>query len=250
MPAQPELRVLRSPAELAQAAAVEFSRIAQACTQAGEKFTVALSGGSTPKTLFELLAFQPFLPWQNIYLFWGDERHVPPTDQQSNYRMAREALLTKVPIPPQNIFRIPAEMPDAAAAAGAYETTMRDFFRLQPAELPRFSLVMLGMGPDGHVASLFPGTQALQDREHLVVANWVEHFQTHRITLTLPVINRAAEVMFLVAGPDKASILREVLESPHSALPARQVRPENGRLLWFVDGSAASTLLRPPAEAS
>src|SRR5689334_13360131 len=164
MLAEPEMRVFRSPAELAQAAAVEFSRIAQACTQAGEKFTVALSGGSTPKALFQLLALQPSLPWQNTYVFWGDERHVPPTDSQSNYRMAQEALLAKAPIPPQNIFRILAEMPDAASAAAAYENTVRDFFHLKPTEFPRFSLVLLGMGPDGHVASLFPGSPALEDR--------------------------------------------------------------------------------------
>src|SRR5271166_3507679 len=150
------------------------------------------------------------LPWDQMFFFWGDERHVPPDDPDSNYRMAKETLLSKVPIPPDNIFRIPAENPDASAAAEAYEQALRKFFAVAPGELPRFDLILLGMGPDGHAASLFPETSALEEKSRLVVANWVEKLKTSRITLTLPVLNSARCVAFLVSGADKAAALHEV----------------------------------------
>ena len=145
--------------------------------RANGRFTVALSGGSTPKTLYSLLATKPDIPWDKIYFFWGDERHVPPDHPESNYRMANEALLSKVPVRAENIFRIHAEEKDAAAAALQYEQTLKDFFHLSPGEFPRFDLILLGMGPDGHTASLFPGTAALNETQRLVVANWVREIQ-------------------------------------------------------------------------
>jgi len=179
-----------------------------------------------------------------MFFFWVDERHVPPDDPDSNYRMAKEALLSKVPIPPGNIFPIPAESQDAVAAADAYEQTVRKFFALPPGEFPRFDLILLGMGPDGHTASLFPETAALQEKSRLVVANWVEKLKTSRITLTLPVLNAARCVAFLVSGADKAAVLHEVLEgsAPAEKYPSKLVQPTNGKLIWFLDRAAASQL--------
>jgi 6-phosphogluconolactonase len=206
------------------------------------RFTVALAGGSTPKGFYSLLARNPTLPWDGMYFFFGDERHVPPDDPESNYRMARETLLAKIPIPDGNVFRIPAENPDASQAALSYEQTLRQFFQTPPGSFPRLDLILLGMGPDGHTASLFPGTKALEERSRLVVANWVEKFKTDRITLTLPVLNNGAVVMFAVSGQDKAAALNEVLEGsqPAELFPSKLVRPANGKLIWLVDRAAAA----------
>ena len=210
------------------------------------RFTIALSGGSTPKNLFNLLATnaRTVLPWDRMFFFFGDERHVPPTDPESNYHMADESLLSKVPVPPGNVFRIAAENPDAAAAAAAYEKTLEKFFALQPGQFPVFDLILLGMGPDGHTASLFPGTAGLQEKSRLVIANWVEKFKTSRITLTLPVLNAARCVTFLVSGTDKAPALHAVLDSdaPGEQYPSKLVRPTDGKLIWLVDRAAASEL--------
>jgi 6-phosphogluconolactonase len=176
--------------------------------------------------------------------FWGDERLVPPDDAESNYRMARETLLSKVPIPPANIFRVPTEDSDAQAVAESYEQTLRKFFHAGAGEFPRFDLILLGMGPDGHTASLFPESAALQEKSRLVVANWVEKLKTSRITFTLPLLNAARCVAFLVGGMDKATVLREVLEgkAPGEKYPSKLVRPSDGKLIWFVDRAAASEL--------
>src|SRR5205823_886538 len=158
-----------------------------------------------------LLAERRDLPWDKIYVFFGDERHVPPDDKESNYRAAKESLLSKIPIPTENVHRIPAEL-DAQIAAQQYEEELRKFFQLPPGQWPRFDLIMLGMGPDGHTASLFPGTAALNEGSRWVAANWVESLNTWRITFTFPLINQATEVLYLIAGDDKAQVLREVLE--------------------------------------
>jgi 6-phosphogluconolactonase len=241
---QPEIRIVNTQADLFQTAAQEFVTQANQAIAARGKFTVALSGGSTPKGLFSLLATGsiPSIPWDKIFFFWSDERHVPPNDPESNYRMANEAMLSKVPVPPGNIFRIQAEEQDAAVAASQYEQAIAKFFALKPGEFPRFDLIYLGIGPDGHTASLFPGSAGLEENVRLVISNWVEKFKTNRITFTYPVLNSAACVTFLVSGPDKASILHEVLENPQSGLPCQRVRPTNGRLIWLLDRPAASTL--------
>jgi 6-phosphogluconolactonase len=223
-----DLRRLTTPQDLFQAAAEEVLRsAADAIAQRG-RFTIALSGGSTPRNLYTLIAANasPTLPWDKMFFFWGDERHVPPTDPESNYRMANETLLSKVPVPPGNIF------------------ALRKFFALPPGEFPHFDLILLGMGPDGHTASLFPGTAALQEKSRLVVANWVEKLNTSRITFTLPVLNAARRVAFLVSGADKAGVLHEVLEgdAPGEKYPSKLVRPDKGKLIWFVDRAAASQL--------
>ena len=241
-----EIRVLTTPQELFGAAAEEVIRIANQAVAERDRFTIALSGGSTPKSLYNLLATnaRTALPWDRMYFFWSDERHVPATDPDSNYRMADEAMLSKVPVPPGNVFRFPTENPDAASVAKEYESTLRGFFQLEPGQLPRFDLILLGMGPDGHTASLFPGTAGLQEKSRLVIANWVEKLKTHRLTFTLPVLNAARSVAFLVGGTDKAQVLKAVLEEkvPGEQYPAKLVQPTDGKLIWFLDRAAASGL--------
>jgi 6-phosphogluconolactonase len=241
-----EIRTLTTPQELFSAAAEEVvSAATDAVAQRG-RFTIALSGGSTPKGLFNLLATNALtvLPWERMFFFWGDERHVPPTDPDSNYRMAQETMLSKVPVPPGNVFRMAAENPDAEAVAEDYEKTLWKFFELEPGQIPVFDLILLGMGPDGHTASLFPGTAGLQEKSRLVIANWVEKMKTSRLTFTLPVLNAARCVAFLVSGTDKAAVLRTVLEEdvPGEQYPAKLVRPTDGKLIWLVDRAAASEL--------
>ena len=236
-----DIRILNTPQELFQAAAAEFIALASTAIRDHEKFSVALSGGSTPKSLYSVLA-KATLSWEKIFFFWSDERHVPPDHPESNYRMAKEALLSIVPVPPENIFRVRAEEKDANVVAKDYEEALKLFFRLKPGEFPRFDLILLGLGPDGHTASLFPNTAALNETKRLVVANWVEKFKTNRITFTYPVLNYAACVIFLVSGGDKSEIVREVLENPGADLPSQKVHPANGRLLWLLDKDAASKL--------
>ena len=241
MAARREIRILNSADELFRAAAEEFAARAAEAVQLRGRFCVALSGGSTPKTLYALLASGaiPGIPWDKIFLFWGDERHVPPDDPESNYRMVKESLLAKVSLPAGNVFRIKAEDPDAARAAADYERTLVSFFGLQSGEFPRFDLILLGLGPEGHVASLFPGSAAMNEKKRLVVSNWVEKFKTDRITFTFPVLNHAACVMFLASGQGKAAIVKQVLEDDGEPLPAKLVQPEDGDLLWFLDKDAA-----------
>ena len=231
-----EVRILDTPQALFHAAAQEFVKL--------KPRTVALSGGSTPRSLYSLLAtdYAHQIPWEQTYFFFGDERHVPPNDADSNFKMANDAMLSKVPIPKDNIFRVPAEDPDANAAAAAYEKTIRDFFHLGPGQFPRFDLILLGMGPDGHTASLFPDSNGLKEKHRIFISNPVAKFKTDRLTLTFPVLDNAANVIFLAAGAEKAPVLKEVLEDPQTILPSARVNPGSGRLLWLVDRAAASQL--------
>lgn len=246
MKAKRELRKLTTPQDLFQAAAEEVIAVAAKAIDQRGRFTIALSGGSTPKGLYTLLAANAgsSLAWPEMFFFFGDERHVPPESADSNYRMANESLFSKAPIPSENIFRVPAEIGDAAQAAAEYENTLRKFFDLQPGEVPQFDLILLGMGPDGHTASLFPETNALDEKSKLVVANWVEKLKSSRITFTLPLLNAAKNVFFLVSGADKAAALHRVLDenSPGEKYPAKLVNPTNGKLIWFVDRAASSDL--------
>jgi len=237
-----EVKIVPDNAALARVAAQEFHQVAEAAVHERGRFSVALSGGNTPRTVYSLLASEHRqLPWNSIHIFFGDERHVPPDDPESNFRMASESLLSKVPIPQNNVHRIRAEL-DAEAAAMQYEQELREFFHLVDHDWPRFDLIFLGLGDDGHTASLFPGSKALTDESSRVTANWVEKFQTFRITLTFPVLNHAAEVVFLVSGASKARILSEVLRPGARKFPAQNVQPQNGRLLWLVDQDAGSLL--------
>ena len=247
---RPQVRAVSDAAALFAAAAAEFKQAALDSVDAKGSFTVALSGGTTPKGLYSLLARESQIPWDRVSFFWGDERHVPPDHSDSNYRMAREALLAGLPLRDDQVFRVHSECADAAEAAQQYEGALRQFFRVPEGQFPRLDLVLLGMGPDGHTASLFPGTKALRERRRLVVSNWVGKLYTDRITMTAPAINAAARVVFLVQGEDKALPLKGVLEGPREVLqlPAQLIRPHNGSLLWLVDRTAGSLLRCEPGK--
>lgn len=238
------LMVVPDAVRLNRAAVEEISTAADATIRDHGRFTLVLSGGNTPAPVYALWAEErkTTLPWEKVYIFFGDERHVPPDHPESNYRMAHDSLLSRVPIPQSNVFRVKAENP-AERAAEDYEAAIRGFFRLQKGEWPRFDLILLGMGDDGHTASLFPGTPALGETSRLVVANPVVKFQTERITMTLPVLNHAAEVLFMVAGETKAPVMAEIFRNhAHDLYPSQRVHPENGRLLWIADQAAAQLL--------
>lgn len=234
---------------LHRAAAEYFcARAAEAIAEHGQ-FTVALSGGSTPRGFYALLAksdgaYRDRLAWDKIHFFWGDERHVPPDSAESNFRMANEAMLSVAPVPKENVHRILAEMLDAEQAAKAYEDELRRFFQTKDGRPPRFDLALLGMGPDGHTASLFPQTAALHESHRWVVRNWVERLHTDRITLTAPVLCNAAHVLFLVAGADKAVVLRDVVHGPYhpDQWPAQIFRNCSARVVWLIDQLAARQL--------
>jgi len=246
--AKPEIIVCRDAAELARRAAGQFTaRAAEAIARAG-RFAVALSGGSTPRAVYALLAspeFRDRIDWPRVHLFWGDERCVPPDHPDSNFRMVREALLAKIGITPENIHRMMGEQAPAEAA-GAYQAELKRFFVVEPGGRPRLDLIFLGLGEEGHTASLFPGTAALDATEGWVVAVYVEKLQSPRLTLTRPVIRAAAQVSFLVSGPSKAEIVREIFASDRALdpYPAATVAPTAGHLTWLIDRDAAQEL--PP----
>ena len=236
------LRVLPDLAALYRAAADEFIAAAKQAVAGSGRFCVALSGGNTPRGVYSLLATErDSLPWDKMFVFFGDERCVPPDHPDSNYRMANESLLSRVPIPQENVFRVEAELAPEVAAQ-KYDDKLRGFFRLAAGAFPRFDLIFLGMGEDGHTASLFPGSAALNEDSRIVVANWVEKFKSYRITFTFPVLNNAQEVCFLVAGGEKAPVIRDIFQSGNAAkYPAGRVRPESGRLVWMVDQEAVAS---------
>jgi len=230
--------------QVAQAAAERFVDYAAASISEHGLFAVALAGGSTPRRAYELLATDQFkgrIDWTRVHLFFGDERAVASDDPQSNYHMVNDALISRVAIPAQNINRISGETEPTESAA-SYETELKTFFG--KVVWPRFDLVWLGMGADGHTASLFPGSNALQDETRWVVATRHPQTRQDRMTLTLPAINHAARVTFMVTGKDKAATLAHILcsESVDEELPARTIRPVNGILEWLVDRAAASAI--------
>lgn len=223
------IEIYNDPNEVAGAAAKYFVR------RSGR--SVALSGGSTPRLLYERLAesFRDQIAWDRIHFYWSDERHVPPDHPESNYRMAYEALLSRVPVPSGNIHRIPAENPNAVEAAAQYETTLRE------TSGERLDLIFLGLGADGHTASIFPGSEVLEEKTQLVAAPWVEKFKSYRITMTLPLLNNGASIVFLVTGKEKAEIVKEVLHGP-KRYPAQEIQPVSGELIWMLDRDAGRFL--------
>jgi 6-phosphogluconolactonase len=243
-----EIRILANGAAIAKRAAQEFVQAAAAAVREHGAFNVALAGGSTPKALYTLLATDPSLrsqvPWEKLHLFFGDERHVGPGDPDSNFRMATEAMISKVQLTKDQVVRIKGEYPDAEEAAREYEQALQSYFKLKPGEYPRFDLLFAGMGNEGHTLSLFPGTKALHADGRIVVRNWVGKLYTERITLTAPAASNAARILFMVTGGDKASALKAVLEGPFEPeqLPAQLLQPKNGKLLWLVDSTAGSML--------
>lgn len=248
----PSVSVFQTPEQLALAAAERFVECAYKTHEDFDRFSVALAGGRTPKRVYQLLATERFrdrVDWPKVFLFFGDERAVPADHPDSNYRMAYEALISKVPIPAINVHRMIGEG-NAAENARLYEQQLRTFFA--GSSWPRFDLIFLGMGEDGHTVSLFPGSEALQENSKWVTTSRNEKLPHERITLTLPVLNAAAHVMFLVTGKEKAQRIRQVLKpvsseqwaagSNRDLSPAQMVQPIDGRLEWLVDSAAATML--------
>jgi 6-phosphogluconolactonase len=240
--------------DLSQAAAQHLLEQVESAAEARGIARIAISGGNTPKRMFELLADQagPLfkrMPWDRLQIYWVDERCVPPDHPDSNYRMTREALLDKAPLRPEQIFRMEGELEPELAAA-RYESLIRGQFRLEGAQIPTFDVVSLGMGDDGHTASLFPHTQAIYELGRVVVANSVPQKNTWRLTLTAPVLNQGRDVFFLVQGKDKAKILKEVLLGTRDPdmLPSQLIRPASGTLLFLLDAAAAQEL--PPPDST
>jgi len=242
------IKLFANGTQIASHAADEVLRIANQAASERGVFNIALSGGSTPKTLYTLLAELPTLcdclPWNKMQVFFGDERHVGPGHSDSNYQMAADAMFCKVPLQPEQIHRIKGEYLGTAQAAAEYEEVIRKQFRLQPGAFPRFDLVLLGMGNEGHTLSLFPGTKALHESKKIVTHNWVGKLYTERITLTAAAANAAANVIFMIAGSDKACALKAVLEGPHEPeqLPAQMIQPADGALTWLIDEAAGEML--------
>lgn len=243
-----DLLVVADPTTLAQEAARQILTLAEEAAAHRGRFTVVLAGGSTPQRLYSLLAAEPYctqLPWRNTHLFWGDERTVPPEHPDSNFGMAQGTLLSRIPIPANHVHRMEAERADLDEAATRYETEIARTFAVQPSdEPPAFDLVLLGLGTDGHTASLFPYTPALRETRRWVVSHDVPTLKTNRLTLTAPILNRAAMILFLVSGIEKAAALQAVLEGPldPERLPAQLIRPVTGRLVWMADQAAANQL--------
>jgi 6-phosphogluconolactonase len=241
------IRIFPDVAAIAQHAANIFVNAAKQAVKERGVFRVAMAGGSTPKTLYALLVSEPFrsqLSFDKMKLFFGDDRHVPPDHPDSNYRMVSENFVSKTPIRPEQVFRMKTELQDTEKAALEYEQTLKTQFALKPGELPRFDLMMLGMGNEGHTLSLFPATTALRDNGRLVVRTWVGKLYTERITCTAPVANNSAAVLFMIAGADKAPALKAVLEGPYEPdqLPTQYIKPANGKLIFLVDSAAGGML--------
>lgn len=233
--------------ELNKIAAAKFVSMAREAIKKRGEFAVALAGGSTPKGLYQLLAtekFRSLIDWTRIFFFFGDERNVLPDNEESNFKMANESLLKPLNISTENIFRWQTELENAEEIAKDYEKKIKEFFNLTENEFPRFDLVLLGMGDDGHTASLFPFTEALNEQNKIAVLNRVEKLDSTRLTLTFPTINNAANVIFLIGGEKKAVVLRSVLtgEIQPENLPAQNVKPRNGSLFWILDQKAAQNL--------
>jgi len=247
-PAQRDIRILADSAAITRRAADEFVKASSEAVAKSGVFNVALAGGSTPKALYSLLADDPAyrakIAWDKMRVFFGDERHVPPDSSESNFRMASEALFSKGLLKPEQIARIKGEYPDTEKAALEYQLVLRAYFQLKDGEYPRFDLVLLGMGDEGHTLSLFPGTKALHAPGRIVVRNWVGKFYTERITITAETANHGNRIMFMITRADKAPALKAVLEGPYEPeqLPAQFIQPKSGNALWLIDRDAAKML--------
>jgi 6-phosphogluconolactonase len=241
------LKVFPTSAALARGSAERIAAALEEAVVAHGGASMALSGGSTPRTVYEMLSGPPYrnrIDWSRLHLFWGDERCVPPGSSESNFRMAEQALLRHVPVPPHHVHRIHGEL-SPAEAARAYERELLAAFGMRRGTVPRLSLVLLGLGEDGHTASLFPGTSVLDEQRRLVADVFVQLLGAHRITMTFPLLNNARTLLFLVSGGSKAAVLRSVLREPRPDLPAAGVAPTDGHLLWYADRDAASHIIDP-----
>jgi 6-phosphogluconolactonase len=248
-----KIEIFPDSAAIAKRASELFIDAAKAAIADHGVFNVALSGGSTPKALNNLLAAEPLrseIAWGNLKIFFGDERHAGPSDADSNYRMTSETLLSKAPLKPAQVHRIMGEYPEAEKAALEYEQVLRTQFNLSAGQLPRFDLMFLGMGDEGHTLSLFPGTKALHDGGRLVMHNWVGKLYTDRITCTAPVANHSALVVFMIGGAAKAPALKAVLQGPHEPeqLPSQLIAPTDGQLFFLLDTAASAMLSKDLAK--
>ena len=244
MDSNSEVMVKDNPKLLAQAGADIFTRAALAAVKARGLFTVAVSGGSTPRPMHRMLAKEPYcseIPWQKTSFFWVDERCVPVTDDASNYGTARSDLLEKVPIPLERIHPMPAEMPPENGAL-KYQRVITDFFQSEGGQSPLFDLIYLGVGADGHTASLFPGQKALLETKRWVVAVKGGVPNVDRLTLTFPILNRARLIVILASGKGKAAVLKTLFGDKEALLPVGKIRPLKGQLIWLVDQDAAAGL--------
>lgn len=240
-------RIFKDLEKMSEVAAAKFISIGNQAIKKTDRFSVALAGGSTPSLLYKLLASNEYkskIDWERVFFFFGDERDVSPMSERSNYKMVKENMLDHLPVPKTNIFRWHTEIINAPEVAESFQKTIARFFKLSNGEFPDFDLILLGMGDDGHTASLFPFTDALHEDERIAVANYVEKFDEKRLTLTFPVLNAAKNIVFLVTGENKAIALQEVLEGEPNfeKFPAQNVTPSKGKLYWFADKSAASLL--------
>ena len=237
------LKTFQDSKSLARAATIHFVECAQEAIADHGFFSVALAGGSTPKATYEVLAtveFAPHIQWEHVHVFWSDERCVAPNHEDSNYHMAFDVFLRHLPIPVKQIYRMEGEI-EPKKSAKDYENLLQNFFARKP---PRFDLILLGLGKDGHTASLFPGTKALNETNRWVLANYVRKLSTWRLTMTARLINQAANVTFLVSGKGKAAALQRVLVGRYSPeeIPAQIIRPDHGQLRWLMDAEAAALL--------
>lgn len=241
------IKVFQNLEELNDFAADKFVEIGSEAIENRGKFTVSLAGGSTPKSLYKLLSSNKFkdkIDWSKVFFFFGDERNVLPDSDESNFKMAHENLFAPLEMNVNNIFPWLAASETPEIVAEIYQGEIKRFFKLGENEFPLFDLILLGMGNDGHTASLFPLTKALHETDKIAVDNYVEKLNTTRLTLTFPVINKARNLMFLVAGEEKAETLRDVLEGEFQPekLPSQSVKPENGNLYWLLDENVAKLL--------
>ena len=242
-----EIKIFESKSKLNEFAAEKFIEIGNNAVSNNGRFAVALAGGSTPKGLYQLLSSEKFankIDWTKVYFFFGDERNVLPDSDESNFKMADENLLNPLKIAEDQIFAWRTNLENAEKIAENYSKTIKNFFNLDEKEFPRFDLVLLGIGGDGHTASLFPETKALTENEKIASENWVEKFDTFRLTFTFPTINDAENIIFLITGEKKAEILSEILNDENSKknLPSQNVKPKNGKLFWLIDSEAAKFL--------
>jgi len=236
------IRIHENREKLGFAAAEKFIELANNYIRQNNRFTVALSGGSTPQILFEILSehFRESVDWGKILFFWSDERFVPPEHIDSNAGMARQYLITPLKINSKNVHIVPTESNKPQQAAELYEKTIRDTFAC-PADMPKFDLILLGLGDDGHTASLFPGTGALREQQKLVTANWVPKFNTWRVTFTFSLLNSAKNIIFIISGENKATVIEEIMNRSKD-YPAAKIRPVKGELLWMLDRKAGKLL--------
>lgn len=239
------VKIFQSAEEMAEASAEFIIKTAKNAIETSGRFVISLSGGHTPEQLYKRLSKPPFsdqMPWNKTFVFWGDERFVPSTGEQNNGHMAKALLLDRVDIPLANVYPVPVEL-SPAESAKKYELTIINFFG---DDRPRFDLILLGLGENGHTASLFPGSDSLTEKTHLVREVFVAEQKMFRVTMTADLINQARNIIFLVEGKGKAEILNSVLTAPYQPdrYPAQLIKPAYGKLYWFVDSKAASLLIK------